>query len=104
MRISSKVGHAIIDILLLAIPLTATSGAWLEGHPLALPGNVRLGPLDTEAYDVGSTIASIHTLPENAIPCVAVGMQPQPCTTILFCAVACCDPCCRSDRWPNRAR
>ena len=82
MGISSKVVQAIIDILLLAIPLTAISGAWLEGHPLTLPGNVGLGPLDTEAYDVGSTIASIHTLPGNAIPCVAVGMQPQPCTTI----------------------
>ena len=60
-RLSSKVVHAMIYILLLAVPLTAISGAWLEGHPLTFLGNVRIGPLLTDAHDVGSAIASIHT-------------------------------------------
>ena len=71
MRLSSKAVHAIIYILLLAIPLMAISGAWLEGHPLTLFGNVRIGPLLTEAHDVGSAIASIHTWLGNAILWVA---------------------------------
>jgi cytochrome b561 len=58
-------------ILLLAIPLTAISGAWLEGHPLTLLGNVHVGPLVTETHDVGSTIASIHTWLGDAILWVA---------------------------------
>jgi cytochrome b561 len=61
MRLSSKVVHAMICILLLAVPLTAISGAWLEGHPLTLLGNVHIGPLLSEAHDAGSVIASIHT-------------------------------------------
>jgi cytochrome b561 len=60
-RLSSKVVHATIYILLPALPLTAISGAWLEGHPLTLLGNVHIGPLLMEAHDVGSVIASIHT-------------------------------------------
>src|SRR5450759_3558690 len=61
MRVSSKLVHAMIYILLLAVPLTAIFGAWLEGHPLTLLGNVRIGPRLTEAHAVGSAIASIHT-------------------------------------------
>jgi cytochrome b561 len=61
MRLSSTVVHAFIYVLLLAVPLTAISGAWLEGHPLTFFGNIRIGPLFAESHDVGSTIASIHT-------------------------------------------
>jgi cytochrome b561 len=61
MRLSSKVVHALLYVLLLAVPVTAISGAWLEGHPLTLLGNVRIGPLLTEAHEVGSVIASVHT-------------------------------------------
>ncbi len=71
MSLASKVVHAMIYILLLAIPLTAISGAWLEGHPITLLGNVRIGPLLTEAHDVGSAIASIHTWLGDAILWVA---------------------------------
>ena len=60
-----------IYILLLAIPFTAISGAWLEGHPLTLLGNVRIGPLVTEAHDVGTVIASIHTWLGDAVLWVA---------------------------------
>jgi cytochrome b561 len=60
-RLASKVVRAVLYILLLAVPLTAISGAWLEGHPLTLFGNIRIGPLLPETHAVGSTIASIHT-------------------------------------------
>jgi len=71
MTLVSKVVHAILYVLLLAVPLTAISGAWLEGHPLTLLGNVRIGPLLAEAHDVGRTIASIHTWLGDAILWVA---------------------------------
>jgi len=71
MTLASKVVHAMIYLLLLAIPLTAISGAWLEGHPLTLLGNVRIGPLFAEAHNVGSAIASIHTWLGDAILWVA---------------------------------
>jgi cytochrome b561 len=71
MRLSSKVVHAMIYILLLVIPLTAISGAWLEGHPLTLLGSVRVGPLLSEAHDAGVAIASIHTWLGDAILWVA---------------------------------
>jgi cytochrome b561 len=61
MSLASTAIHAVIYALLLAIPLTAISGAWLEGHPLTLLGNFRIGPLGAESHDVGSAIASIHT-------------------------------------------
>jgi cytochrome b561 len=58
---SSKLVHAAIYLLLLAVPLTAISGAWLEGHPLTFLGNLRVAPMLAEAHGVGSTVASIHT-------------------------------------------
>jgi len=60
-----------IYILLLAIPLTAISGAWLEGHPLTLFGNIRIGPVLAEAHDVSRAIAPIHTWLGDAILWVA---------------------------------
>ncbi len=48
-------------VLLLAVPMTAITGAWLEGHPLTLLSDFRIGPLLPEARAVGSAIASIHT-------------------------------------------
>jgi len=71
MSMSSKVVHAMIYILLLATPLTAISGAWLEGHPLTVLGNIRIGPPLTEAHGVGSAIASIHTWLGDAVLWVA---------------------------------
>ncbi len=71
MRRSSKTVQATIYVLLLMVPLTAILGAWLEGHPLTLLGNVRLNPLLGEAHSVGSTIASLHTWLGDAILWVA---------------------------------
>jgi cytochrome b561 len=71
MSLAARVVHAMIYILLLAVPLTAIFGAWLEGHPVTLLGNVRIGPLITEAHSVGSAIAAIHTWLGDAILWVA---------------------------------
>jgi cytochrome b561 len=61
MRLSSSVVQATLYVLLLSLPLTAISGAWLEGHPLTLLGDFRIGPWLAEHHSVGSTVASIHT-------------------------------------------
>jgi cytochrome b561 len=61
MRLSAKAAHGILYALLLAIPLTAISGAWLEGHALTLLGDFRVGPLLMESHDAGSAIARLHT-------------------------------------------
>jgi cytochrome b561 len=71
MKAASKLVRGALYVLLLAVPLTAISGAWLEGHPLTLLGNVRIGPLLAEAHGVGSIIASIHTWLGDAILWVA---------------------------------
>ena len=71
MKRSSRLAQATLYVLLLLIPLTAISGAWLEGHPLTLLGGVRIGPWLAEAHAVGSAIASVHTWLGDAILWVA---------------------------------
>ena len=71
MKRPAKVSHATLYILLLAVPLTAISGAWLEGHPLTFLGNVRVGPWLTEAHAVGAWLASLHTWLGDAILWIA---------------------------------
>jgi cytochrome b561 len=46
--------------LLLALPLTAVTGAWLEGHPLTLLGGVEIAPLLAKSHDSGALLAQIH--------------------------------------------
>ena len=71
MQIASRLVHVLLYALLLAVPLTAIAGAWLEGHALTLLGNVRIDPLLAEAHGLGSTIASIHTWLGDALLWVA---------------------------------
>jgi cytochrome b561 len=71
MHIAAKTVHFMLFFLLFAVPLTAISGAWLQGHPLTLLGNVRIAPMVAQAHDVGSAIASIHTWLGDAILWVA---------------------------------
>ena len=52
-------------------PLTAMAGAWLEGHPLTLLGNVAIGPFLATAHDLGQSIATLHTWLGDAILWVA---------------------------------
>ena len=61
MKVLARIVHAILYALLLLLPITAISGAWLEGHPLTLLGGIRIGPWLTEAHSLGSSIATLHT-------------------------------------------
>jgi cytochrome b561 len=61
MDVTSKLVQAALYLLLLAVPITAITGAWLEGHPLTLLGGVRIGPLLGKAHDAGAGIATLHT-------------------------------------------
>ena len=61
MRLSSRAVRTILYVLLLLVPATAICGAWLEGHPLTLLGNIRIDPWFTEAHSIGSAIATLHT-------------------------------------------
>jgi cytochrome b561 len=71
MKISAKIVHAALYVLLLAIPLTAISGAWLEGHPITLFGIGDLGPALPQAHALGAWLAELHTWLGNAILWVA---------------------------------
>jgi cytochrome b561 len=73
MRFSSKIVQAAMYVLLLLLPLTAISGAWLEGHPLTLLGSIRIGPWLAEQHSLGSAIAAIHGWLGDAILWVAGG-------------------------------
>ena len=61
MRRAAKGGHGLLFLLLLAVPLTAVTGAWLEGHPLTFLANLRIAPLLPEAHAAGAVIAEVHT-------------------------------------------
>jgi cytochrome b561 len=61
MRYAAKIVHVALYLLLLAVPLTAVVGAWLEGHPLTL---LMLGDVASPlplAHGAGQTIATLHT-------------------------------------------
>lgn len=47
-------------VLLLAVPLTAITGAWLEAHPLTLLGGVVVPPPLAESHALGAKIAEVH--------------------------------------------
>ena len=61
MRYSARLVHVVLYGLLIAIPVSAIVGAWLEGHPLTLWGFGNIGPMLSPAHDVGLSLASLHT-------------------------------------------
>jgi cytochrome b561 len=61
MDISAKVVRMTLYILLFALPITAITSAWLEGHPLTLLGGLRFAPPVSESHAIGAEIAVIHT-------------------------------------------
>jgi cytochrome b561 len=67
MKYSAKTVQLALYALLIAIPLTAIVGAWLEGHPLTLLGVGNFGPMLPEARNVGQAVSYIHTLLGNVI-------------------------------------
>ncbi len=60
MMLVSKLVQGLLYVLLVIVPLTAISGAWLSGHPLTLGmlGNIP-SPLP-DVHSVGRAIAVVH--------------------------------------------
>ena len=67
MGVTARVVQIAIYVLLFVVPLTAISGAWLEGHPLTLLGGIKFSPPVGESHALGATIAEIHTWLGDAI-------------------------------------
>ena len=67
MKLSASAAHLALYALLLAIPLTAIAGAWLEGHPLTVFGLGNVAPMLAQSHDLGQSIANIHTILGNVI-------------------------------------
>lgn len=60
MGIAAKSVQVLLYLLLFAVPLTAITGAWLEGHPLTWLGG-DIGPLIGKSHATGEKIAEFHT-------------------------------------------
>ena len=71
MKHASSVVHAALYSLLIALPVTAIVGAWLEGHPLTLLGLRTIDPMLPQSHEMGSVIAAVHTTLGNVILWVA---------------------------------
>jgi cytochrome b561 len=67
MGIAAKAVHWALYLLLFALPVTAITGAWLEGHPLTLLAGVEIPPLLGLSHDVGAKIATLHAWLGDAI-------------------------------------
>lgn len=67
MSVAASVVQTVLYILLFAVPLTAISGAWLEGHSLTLLGGVVISAPVAESHALGATIAEVHTWLGDAI-------------------------------------
>jgi cytochrome b561 len=63
----AKPMHLLLYLLLLAVPLTAVFGSWLEGHPLTLLGLAPIAPYLAQSHALGETVLTVHTLLGNAI-------------------------------------
>jgi cytochrome b561 len=59
MGLASKAVQGLLYLLLFVAPVTAITGAWLEGHAVTwLGGDV--GPWIAESHDLGKILASLH--------------------------------------------
>lgn len=67
MGAAAKALQSMLFLLLLALPLTAVAGAWLEGHPLTLIGGATVAPLFGPSHQVGAAFASVHKWLGDAI-------------------------------------
>ena len=61
MRLAAGTVQVALYVLLFAVPLSAISGAWLEGHSLTLLGQVAVPPPIAKSHELGATLAEIHT-------------------------------------------
>lgn len=60
MDLAAKALHFVLYLLLFAVPLSAITGAWLEGHPLTLLGGVQIAPWFAKSHEAGKQIAELH--------------------------------------------
>jgi cytochrome b561 len=67
MSVTASVVQGTLYVLLIAVPLTAISGAWLEGHPLTLLGSVTVPAPLAESHALGAWISELHTWLGDAI-------------------------------------
>jgi cytochrome b561 len=67
MEVVSRIVQGFLYLLLLAVPLTAITGAWLEGHPLTLGVLGEIAPLLPKNHALGERIAELHTWLGDAI-------------------------------------
>ena len=59
MGVASKAMQHLLYLLLLLVPLTAITGAWLQGHPVTWLGG-SFGPWIARSHDLGDTVAEVH--------------------------------------------
>lgn len=71
MKLAAGAVETALYVLMFAVPLTAISGAWLEGHPLTLLGGVAVQPWLAESHALGAQIAKVHTWLGDAILWIA---------------------------------
>ena len=69
--LASKLVHWLLYAMLIAIPLTAIVGTWLEGHAVIVYGLGPIGPYVAESRHLGDQIMRFHYLIANAIVLVA---------------------------------
>lgn len=67
MEFAARAVQILLYVLLFAVPLTAITGAWLEGHAITLLGGLEIAPLLAKSHALGATIAEIHTWLGDAI-------------------------------------
>lgn len=60
MAITAKLVQLALVGLLFLVPLSAISGAWLEGHPLTLLFGVQVAPLFGPSHGLGDTMVDVH--------------------------------------------
>lgn len=73
MTVAAASIQGILMLLLIALPVTAVTGAWLEGHPVTLLGGIEIPPLLKPVHDLGKTIADIHGWLGDALIWIAGG-------------------------------
>ncbi len=60
MELSAKGAQGALYLLMFALPITAVTGAWLEGHPVTLLAGVQIAPLLGLSHGAGATLATLH--------------------------------------------
>ncbi len=67
LHVSSRLVQVLLFILLLAVPLTAIAGAWLEGHPVTVYAVGPIGPWLAESKGLGRELSQVHTWAGDAL-------------------------------------